>query len=99
MKNMVTQIRFLSFLLVFGYSAQAMENNSTETSRLLIQSAYQAKDQGDEVRARELFAKNIRYKQFEQSELYENLVRSVIAKDHVQERMILFLLMEDSGQL
>lgn len=99
MKNIRTKIAFLSFLLLSGYSVQAMENNTMTLSRCLIQAAYQAKDQGDELRACELFAKNKRYKQFEQSAQYENLVTAVIARDYEQERAILFVLMEDSGKL
>jgi len=99
MKNKVIKFIAFSFLLCTRY-IQAMEkNNNIEVSNLLIQAAYKAKDQGDELRVRELFSKSIRYKKFQQSSQYLDLVAAIIAKNQELERTIVFTLMEDSGQL
>ena len=99
MKNKVIKFIAFSFLLLTSCVQAMEENNHIEVSHLLIQAAYKAADQGDELRARELFAKSKRYEKFQQSREYLDLVAAVITKNQQQERILLFKLMEDSGQL
>lgn len=95
---MVIKFIAFSFLLLTSCMHAMEKNNNIQVSHLLIQAAYKAADQGDELRARELFAKNIRYKKFQNSPQYIDLVSAIIVKNQEQERTIVFELMENSGQ-